>query len=93
MAVLAILWRYTIMDATFKKTDRIAPPSVEADPRWARVLARDRTADGEFWYSVATTGVYCRPSCPSRQALRKNVRFYGLVRGIRGYVYRFQRWN
>jgi AraC family transcriptional regulator of adaptative response/methylated-DNA-[protein]-cysteine methyltransferase len=36
-------------------------------PRWERVVARDRTADGEFWYSVATTGVYCRPSCPSRR--------------------------
>ena len=37
------------------------------DPRWERILARDRTADGEFWYSVTTTGVYCRPSCPSRR--------------------------
>jgi AraC family transcriptional regulator, regulatory protein of adaptative response / methylated-DNA-[protein]-cysteine methyltransferase len=44
-----------------------------ADPRWARVVARDHTADGQFWYSVATTGVYCRPSCPSRTANPKNV--------------------
>ena len=43
------------------------------DQRWARVLARDRSADGQFWYSVATTGVYCRPSCPSRTANRENV--------------------
>ncbi len=43
------------------------------DRRWARVLARDRTADGELWYSVATTGVYCRPSCPSRTANPENV--------------------
>lgn len=43
------------------------------DRRWGRVLARDRTADGEFWYSVATTGVYCRPSCPSRTANPENV--------------------
>jgi AraC family transcriptional regulator of adaptative response/methylated-DNA-[protein]-cysteine methyltransferase len=47
--------------------------AAEADPRWARVLARDRSADGEFWYSVATTGVYCRPSCPSRAANPRNV--------------------
>ena len=40
--------------------------TLEQDPRWLRILARDRTADGQFWYSVATTGVYCRPSCPSR---------------------------
>jgi AraC family transcriptional regulator of adaptative response/methylated-DNA-[protein]-cysteine methyltransferase len=44
-----------------------------ADPRWARIQARDRSADGEFWYSVATTGVYCRPSCPSRGARPENV--------------------
>ena len=43
------------------------------DPRWPRVVARDRTADGQFWYSVATTGVYCRPSCPSRTANPENV--------------------
>jgi AraC family transcriptional regulator of adaptative response/methylated-DNA-[protein]-cysteine methyltransferase len=74
--VLAILWRYTIMDVNLKKTDKMAPLSVATDPRWARVLARDRTADGEFWYSVATTGVYCRPSCPSRTANPKNVQLH-----------------
>jgi AraC family transcriptional regulator, regulatory protein of adaptative response / methylated-DNA-[protein]-cysteine methyltransferase len=47
--------------------------ATETDPRWARVLARDKSADGKFWYSVATTGVYCRPSCPSRTANPKNV--------------------
>ena len=50
---------------------------VETDPRWARVLARDRSADGQFWYSVATTGVYCRPSCPSRTANPGNVSLHG----------------
>ncbi len=60
--------------------DRTAPAPAgtptELDPRWARVLARDRTADGGFYYSVGTTGVYCRPSCPSRAANPKNVRFH-----------------
>jgi AraC family transcriptional regulator of adaptative response/methylated-DNA-[protein]-cysteine methyltransferase len=51
--------------------------AVAADPRWARVLARDRSADGQFWYSVATTGVYCRPSCPSRAANPGNVGLHG----------------
>jgi AraC family transcriptional regulator of adaptative response/methylated-DNA-[protein]-cysteine methyltransferase len=46
---------------------------VEADLRWRRILARDRAADGHFWSSVASTGVYCRPSCPSRSANPKNV--------------------
>jgi AraC family transcriptional regulator of adaptative response/methylated-DNA-[protein]-cysteine methyltransferase len=49
---------------------------VASDPRWARVLARDRAADGTFWYSVVTTGVYCRPSCPSRVANPKNVQMH-----------------
>jgi len=44
--------------------------------RWAAVLARDRAADGRFLYAVTTTGVYCRPSCPSRHARREHVRFY-----------------
>jgi AraC family transcriptional regulator, regulatory protein of adaptative response / methylated-DNA-[protein]-cysteine methyltransferase len=50
--------------------------SIVNDPRWARVLKRDRTADGLFWYSVATTGVYCRPSCPSRAANPINVQLH-----------------
>ena len=46
------------------------------DPRWADVVARRREADGCFWYSVATTGVYCRPSCGARRARPENVRFH-----------------
>ncbi len=53
-----------------------AKPSAADDPRWALVVARDKTADGRFWYSVATTGIYCRPSCPSRRANPRNVRFH-----------------
>ncbi len=45
----------------------------EEDPRWARIQARDKTADGQFWYAVSTTGIYCRPSCPSRTARPENV--------------------
>jgi AraC family transcriptional regulator, regulatory protein of adaptative response / methylated-DNA-[protein]-cysteine methyltransferase len=47
-----------------------------SDPRWAAVVARDASADGTFVYSVRTTGVYCRPSCPSRPARPENVRFH-----------------
>jgi AraC family transcriptional regulator of adaptative response/methylated-DNA-[protein]-cysteine methyltransferase len=53
-----------------------ASPSVENDPRWAAIAARDRRADGTFYYSVATTGVYCRPSCGARLPKRSNVRFH-----------------
>jgi AraC family transcriptional regulator of adaptative response/methylated-DNA-[protein]-cysteine methyltransferase len=50
----------------------------DLDPRaaWGAVLARDPRADGRFVYAVATTGVFCRPSCPSRRPLRRNVRFF-----------------
>lgn len=44
--------------------------------RWAAVIAKDRAADGEFFYSVRTTGVYCRPSCAARPARRENVAFH-----------------
>jgi AraC family transcriptional regulator of adaptative response/methylated-DNA-[protein]-cysteine methyltransferase len=44
--------------------------------RWLALQQRDSAADGQFVYSVVTTGVYCRPSCPSRLALRKNVAFH-----------------
>jgi AraC family transcriptional regulator, regulatory protein of adaptative response / methylated-DNA-[protein]-cysteine methyltransferase len=46
------------------------------DRRWQAVVARDGSFDGQFLYSVATTGVYCRPSCGARLPNRKNVRFY-----------------
>ena len=46
------------------------------DPRWAAVVARDAAADGSFYYSVRTTGVYCRPSCAARQPRPENVAFH-----------------
>src|SRR5207237_4548520 len=46
------------------------------DPRWAALVARDPAADGTFYYSVKTTGVYCRPSCAARPARRENVAFH-----------------
>jgi AraC family transcriptional regulator, regulatory protein of adaptative response / methylated-DNA-[protein]-cysteine methyltransferase len=61
---------------TTEKLREPAQSAVEDDPRWARVIARDRASDGTFWYSVVTTGVYCRPSCPSRIANPKNVQFH-----------------
>jgi AraC family transcriptional regulator, regulatory protein of adaptative response / methylated-DNA-[protein]-cysteine methyltransferase len=48
-------------------------PSAEA---WRAVESRDARYDGRFVYAVRSTGVFCRPSCPSRRALRANVEFY-----------------
>jgi AraC family transcriptional regulator of adaptative response/methylated-DNA-[protein]-cysteine methyltransferase len=50
--------------------------ATERDPRWKSVSDRDEAADGTFVYAVRTTGIYCRPSCPSRAAKPKNVTFY-----------------
>ena len=46
------------------------------DIRWSAVVGKDRRADGQFFYSVRTTGVFCRPSCPARRARRENVAFH-----------------
>ena len=46
------------------------------DRRWAAVVGRDATSDGAFYYSVRTTGVYCRPSCAARRPRRDNVAFH-----------------
>jgi AraC family transcriptional regulator of adaptative response/methylated-DNA-[protein]-cysteine methyltransferase len=46
------------------------------DERWAAVCRRERDADGVFYYSVRSTGVYCRPSCPARAARRANIAFH-----------------
>lgn len=53
-----------------------ALPDTIRDPRWCSVLARDHAADGSFVYAVRTTGIYCRPSCPSRRAKPENVAFF-----------------
>ena len=48
--------------------------AIDAEAAWKQVLARDPAA--AFFYAVATTGVFCRPSCTSRRPLRRNVRFF-----------------
>lgn len=50
--------------------------SIVNDPRWTKLVTRDAGADGDFVYSVATTGVYCRPSCGARTPLPRNVAFH-----------------
>lgn len=53
-----------------------AAQAILSDPRWQQVLARDATADGTFFYSVKTTGIYCRPSCGARQPRSENISFH-----------------
>jgi AraC family transcriptional regulator of adaptative response/methylated-DNA-[protein]-cysteine methyltransferase len=61
---------------------------VLADPRWVAVSGRDPDADGRFFYSVRTTGVYCRPSCPSRPARPENVVFHATAADAEGAGFR-----
>jgi methylphosphotriester-DNA--protein-cysteine methyltransferase len=50
------------------------------DRLWAAVVERDPCFDGKFVYAVRTTGIYCRPTCPSRRGNQHNVAFYDTCR-------------
>ena len=64
--------RHTLPTPTLPRSS--APTLDEA--RWAAVVARDGAFDGHFYYSVETTGIYCRPSCAARRPKRAHVRFH-----------------
>ncbi len=68
------------MKTASKKRASLATPAdaprTDTDPRWEVVVKRDPHFDGKFVYAVTTTGVYCRPTCPSRRAKPMNVAFY-----------------
>jgi AraC family transcriptional regulator of adaptative response/methylated-DNA-[protein]-cysteine methyltransferase len=58
-------------------TRKIAEPrNAEDESRWRAVEAREVAADGAFYYGVRSTGVYCRPSCPSRRPKREQAVFF-----------------
>ena len=50
-----------------------------SDPRWQSIVERDKKADGTFYYSVSTTGIYCRPSCGARNARPQNIQFHQTI--------------
>jgi AraC family transcriptional regulator of adaptative response/methylated-DNA-[protein]-cysteine methyltransferase len=64
--------RHTLPTPTLPRSS--APTLDEA--RWAAAVARDGAFDGHFYYSVETTGIYCRPSCAARRPKRAHVRFH-----------------
>jgi AraC family transcriptional regulator of adaptative response/methylated-DNA-[protein]-cysteine methyltransferase len=55
---------------------QINVPSLFPGKSWQQVLARDTSADGQFFYAVKSTKIFCKPSCPSRKPNRKNVAFF-----------------
>jgi AraC family transcriptional regulator, regulatory protein of adaptative response / methylated-DNA-[protein]-cysteine methyltransferase len=63
MATNAILSEEAVMTSTVER-------------RWQAVVERDGSLDGTFVFGVSSTGVFCRPSCPSRRPRRENVRFF-----------------
>ena len=62
--------------ATDREMTTSPPPIPDADAAWRAVEARDPASDGRFVVAVVTTGIYCRPTCPARRPLRRNVRFF-----------------
>jgi AraC family transcriptional regulator of adaptative response/methylated-DNA-[protein]-cysteine methyltransferase len=71
--------------------DAVPAPALAAlDPEacWRAVLAREPAADGQFVYAVLSTGVYCRPTCPSRRPRRERVRFFAGPGAAAGAGYR-----
>ena len=58
------------------------------DAAWRAVATRDASADGRVFYGVTSTGVYCRPSCPSRRPRRENVRFFSSATAAEGEGFR-----
>lgn len=64
------------MTASLPNAAHSPPDEAKDEERWITLCERSRAADGEFFYGVVTTGIYCRPSCPARRPRRENVRFY-----------------
>lgn len=56
--------------------NRMTQENLNDDQRWQIISTKDRRFDGAFVTGVHSTGIYCRPSCPARLPLRKNVKFY-----------------
>ena len=77
------------MDTLTKTSaEQLAPADAAS---WHAVQTRDKTADGRFVYAVTSTGIYCRPSCPSRKPRRDRVALLRRARGCaRGRVPRLQ---
>ena len=88
MTADAILVKHSIAPVPAAHTNSMKLPSLQPgaqpnnalsnDQRWKAVVGRDSGHDGEFVFAVATTGVYCRPSCAARRPRRENVTFFPL---------------
>ena len=69
-------WKILDMTMTANNNSKVVVPSLFPGKAWQQVLERDARADGQFYYAVKSTKIYCKPSCPSRRPTRKNVTFF-----------------
>jgi AraC family transcriptional regulator, regulatory protein of adaptative response / methylated-DNA-[protein]-cysteine methyltransferase len=63
-------------NAILDLTEPMAMARTDENQWWQAVQARDASQDGSFVFAVSSTGVYCRPSCPSKRPRRENVSFF-----------------
>src|SRR5258707_7416929 len=70
---------------TKTSVEQLAPADAAS---WHAVQTRDKTSDGRFVYAVTSTGVYCRPSCPSRKPRRDRVRLFDAPEAARAAGFR-----
>ncbi|WP_082110925.1 bifunctional transcriptional activator/DNA repair enzyme AdaA [Paenibacillus algorifonticola] len=56
--------------------DEPIPPAPVSDEQWQAIIGNDPSCDGQFYYAVKTTGIFCRPSCKSRPPNRENIGFF-----------------
>jgi AraC family transcriptional regulator, regulatory protein of adaptative response / methylated-DNA-[protein]-cysteine methyltransferase len=63
-------------------------PSLFPGKQWQQVLERDANADGQFFYAVKSTRIFCKPSCPSRRPTRKQVQFFPTTEAAEAAGYR-----
>jgi AraC family transcriptional regulator, regulatory protein of adaptative response / methylated-DNA-[protein]-cysteine methyltransferase len=84
------VWRLvgTVEDTEMTMSAVKSVPSLFPGKQWQQVLERDVTADGQFFYAVKSTKVYCKPSCPSRRPTRKNVTFFPTTAAAQSAGYR-----
>lgn len=72
--------------STHRTIDLVLPP--DSETQWHAVQARDKSFDGQFWFGVRTTGVFCRPGCAARAPKRANVEFFASIEAAEAAGYR-----
>jgi AraC family transcriptional regulator of adaptative response/methylated-DNA-[protein]-cysteine methyltransferase len=76
LSKLTLVATERILKMTKASTIEERANATKNDPRWDAIVNRDASADAKFYYSVKSTGVYCRPSCAARLARPENVRYH-----------------